>query len=451
MEYYCLTNDDEIGASCHGLRCGDEMVVVDSGLHPKQKGYDAMPPHELLEGHNVTSIVLTHSHLDHVGTIPALQLQFPDAELFLTPACYDLADALLHNSVNVMTSQGRELQIPEYPLFTHNQIDEVQDRWQQRDYNRLFSATENIEMYFQDAGHVMGSCTASVYYEGKKILFTGDVQTADQTLIKGADIRPEGDFDALVMETTRGASPRPEGFTREKEEERFAQAISDGLNAGGAVLIPVFAMGKTQEVLTMIYQFKALGMIPNAPVHMGGLSTKMTTIYDRHAKRTRRKAVGFKILRDMDVKVARKGKRSPLLPRAGEIYCLSSGMMSENTVSNIFARSFIDKPENSLLFVGYADPETPAGKIKEASTGDRIALDEKRYRDIPLKCVVEDFDFSGHAPREDLIEIARGTGAKKIFLTHGDAEAREWFQQELTLAMPDSEIIIPSVGERFMI
>ncbi len=451
MEYLCLTEPHEIGASCHGAICGDEAVIVDSGLHPKMKGYDAMPPHKELKNYDVKSIVLTHSHLDHVGTIPVLQSKFPEANVFLTPPCFDLADALLHNSVNVMTSQRNELDIPEYPLFTHSQIDEVQERWQMRDCNRFFDATDNVGIYLQDAGHVMGSCTASIYHDGKKILFTGDVQTQDQTLIKGADIRAEGDYDALVMETTRGASPRPEGFTRAKEEARLAEKIHETIANGGSVLIPVFAMGKTQEVLTMIHQFKAQGLIPDVPVHMGGLSTKMTTIYDRHAKKSRRKAVGFQILRDMDVKVARKGKRGPLEYRPGEIYCLSSGMMSENTVSNLFARKFLPNPKNALLFVGYADPDSPAGKVKAASSGDMIALDEKSYKEVPLKCSVDDFDFSGHAPREDLVQIAIGSGAKKIFLTHGDADARAWFKAELSQAMPDSELIVPEKGKLYKI
>ena len=424
--------------------------MIDSGLHPKMKGYDAMPPHEELKGHSVKSIVLTHSHLDHVGTIPVLQQRFPGAYVYMTYPTFALADAMLHNSVNVMTSQGRELDIPEYPLFTHEMVEECVDKWSRQDYNRLFEVSPDVELYLQDAGHIMGSCTATVYHEGKKVLFTGDVQSEDQTLIKGADIRPDGSMDAIVMETTRGAAPRPEGFTRQGEEERLAQAISEGLAKGGAILIPVFAMGKTQEVLTMISQFKAVGMIPDVPVHVGGLSTKMTTIYDRFAKRTRRVTPNFKILKDMDLMVTNKRRGAPLLPKAGEIYCLSSGMMSENTVSNVFARHFLDDERNSLLFVGYADPDSPAGKIKQASKGDLISLDETRAP-LPLNCTVDEFDFSGHAPREDLLKIAIDSGAKKIFLTHGDEKAREWFHQELAIAMPNSEIIVPKKGERYVI
>lgn len=409
-----------------------------------------MPPHDLLKGEKVRSIVLTHSHLDHVGTIPVLQEQFPQARVYMTYPTRDLADAMLHNSVNVMTSQGTELDIPEYPLFTHEMVEECVGRWDPRKYNRFFQAQGGVRMKLQDAGHIMGSCTVSVFEEDKKVLFTGDVQTEDQTLIKGADIWEEGDYDALIMETTRGASPRPEGFSRDGEERRLAEAICKGLEAGGAVLIPVFAMGKTQEVLTMISKFKEKGLVPDVPVHLGGLSTKMTTIYDRHAKRTRRKVPGFKILRDMDLKVARKGRGAPLLPRPGEIYCLSSGMMSEKTVSNMFARHFLDNPNNALLFVGYADPESPAGKIRASSTGDLIHLDETSAP-LPLECMVEEFDFSGHAPREDLLQIAIGSGAKKIFLTHGDTDAREWFREQLTAAMPESEIIIPEPGKPYEI
>ena len=125
----------------------------------------------------------------------------------------------------------------------------------------------------------------------------------------------------------------------------------------------------------MIHRFKKRGLIPKkTPVFIGGLSTKMTVIYDKYAKgRTRRSDDGFRILEDMDLQAGNRKKAGPIPLNPGAIYCLSSGMMSENTVSNQFARAgFLENPKNALHFVGYADPDSPAGHIRAGQTGDKV-------------------------------------------------------------------------------
>ena len=207
-------------------------------------------------------------------------------------------------------------------------------------------------------------------------------------------------------------------------------------------MIPVFAIGKTQELLTMLDNFKAEGLIPeNTPVFIGGLSTKMTMIYDSFSGSTRRHRPDFEILRDMKVNTGDKRRRAPIEYKPGAIYCLSSGMMSEKTTSNIFARSFIQNPANALLFVGYAEPSTPAGVIKAASSGDTIRLDGSHK--LQLNCTVDEFDFSGHARREELLDFAIKARPKKLLLVHGDPPAVAWFQEKLAQALPDTEVIVP--------
>jgi Cft2 family RNA processing exonuclease len=121
-------------------------------------------------------------------------------------------------------------------------------------------------------------------------------------------------------------------------------------------------------------------------------------------------------------------------------------MMSEKTTSNVFARSFIQNPANSLLFVGYADPATPAGAIKRASSGDVIRLDGTHK--VQLNCSVEEFDFSGHARREELLEFAVKARPKKLLLVHGDPDAVRWFETKLADALPGTEIIVPQPGAK---
>jgi predicted metal-dependent RNase len=238
--------------------------------------------------------------------------------------------------------------------------------------------------------------------------------------------------------------PRDPAYEREIEEQKLCDAILETIQGGGSALIPVFAMGKTQEVLTMIHKFKESGKIPKkTPVFIGGLSTKMTILFDEFADTSPRQMPGFQIFRDMDVRAAsKKGSRKPIVYQPGAIYALSSGMMTEKTVSNGFAHGFISNPKNSLLFVGYAAPETPAAKIRASKQGDIIELSPD-LTPVQFNCRMEEYDFSGHSDRETLLKYMLKVAPRKIFLVHGDIEASRWFLAQLSEKLPACEVIIP--------
>lgn len=157
---------------------------------------------------------------------------------------------------------------------------------------------------------------------------------------------------------------------------RFGQAIADTLERGGAVLIPVFAIGKSQEMLFNIHRFKQQGVIPaNTPVYFGGLSAKVSLLYDRFSGLTRRHDHDFKLKEEIQtVPLPRKGK-APLVCTPGNIYVVSSGMMTEKTLSNVMAEQVLPHEKNAILFVGYADPDSPAGQAED-DTARRTGQDE---------------------------------------------------------------------------
>lgn len=449
MHFRSLCRHAEIGANSYVLDAGGARVVLDAGMHPKHEGYEAIPHYETLEECSVDAAVITHAHLDHIGSLPVLLSDQPKARVFFSPAAADLGFAMLHNSVNVMQSKRTELGIIDYPLFSHRQLDEIERTIQTRATERPFDLDEAgvFRATFHDAGHVLGSVAVTLKTADHTLLYTGDVNFEKSTLIKGA-LLPEEPVDTLIIETTRGDSPRPESYTREDEERRFCDTIADTLKNGGAVLIPVFAMGKTQEVLTMLHRFKQRGWISKrTPIVIGGLSTKMTVIYDRYANGlTRRSDDNFKILKDMDLRAGTRRRKAAIVPEPGTIFCLSSGMMSENTVSNAFARSgFLENKKNALLFVGYADPASPAGHIRAASPGEKIVLDPA-HQPSRLEARVEVFDFSGHATRDDLLDYILKVKPKRTFLVHGDRPASEWFARQLAEKLPSTEAIIPEPG-----
>ena len=441
----------EIGGNSYALNLNGTSILLDAGMHPKEEGPNALPRYQEIPYDSADAIIISHSHLDHIGTLPVAQRDQPSAPVYLTAPCAALGEALLHNSVNVMSSQREELGIPEYPLYHHREIDYLRDRWMIRPYEKPFSldplGETETTVTFYDAGHILGSAGVLIEKGDKEVFYTGDVSFQGHSLIKGASFPDLDGPDLLIMETTRGAEERPTDYTRADQEKLLAKSIRNALEAGGSALIPVFAIGKTQEVLTMIDHFKAEGLIPeNTPVFIGGLSTKMTVIYDSFSDSTRRHRPNFEILRDMKVHTGNKRRRAPIDYKPGAIYCLSSGMMSEKTTSNVFARSFIQNPANSLLFVGYADPATPAGAIKRASSGDVIRLDGTHK--VQLNCSVEEFDFSGHARREELLEFAVKARPKKLLLVHGDPDAVRWFETKLADALPGTEIIVPQPGAK---
>ncbi len=452
LKFINLTRRTEIGANCYYLGSGDQGVVLDCGMHPKEDGEMALPLLSRLAGRPVDALLLSHAHLDHVGSLPVLMRQRPQARIFMTEPTAAIGAALLHNSVNVMIREREEVGVI-YPLFTHRETDRATDRWQHCPLGQPFTvdgerspirADDELSFEFWEAGHVLGAAGILLRAEGRTVFYTGDVNFDDQTLLKGA-VFPESGIDVLIIEATRGDSPLPEGFTREAEEQRFAEAIEKAFARGGCVLVPVFALGKTQEVLAMLYKFKRNKMIADAPIYIGGLSSKMTEIYDRRANQSRRVLPRLQLFPEVGPFVLNGKTIADAPARPGRIYAISSGMMTPKTLSNIFARRIIDRPEHSIFFVGYADPESPAGVLRRTQPNELVSLDDDESAQ-PLRCQVEAFQFSAHASRESILEYIRKVAPKKVVLVHGDVAAVEWIRAATVAALPQTEAVVPLPG-----
>jgi Cft2 family RNA processing exonuclease len=448
MKFINLTRRTEIGANSYYLEAGGERLILDSGMHPKEVGENALPNWKPIEGRTIDAILISHAHQDHIGTLPVLLRRQPHARVFMTEPTSEIGSLLLHNSVNVMTRQREDFGLTMYPLFGHREIDRGSERWYRCRYRQPYTTTGArvadggaLAFEFWDAGHVLGSSGILLRAEGRTIFYTGDVDFDDQTIMQSA-VFPQSDVDILIMECTRGDIPEPPGWSRASEEKKLATAIEATFSRGGCALIPVFALGKTQETLGMFYEFRRQQQL-DFPAYIGGLSSKMTEVYDRRANQTRRQWLRLQLMQDVAPFVLNGQTINDSPARAGRAYALSSGMMTPKTLSNIFARRVVEVPQHSILFVGYADPESPGGILRTAKIGDTVSLDPDEPSQT-LRCHIEQFQFSAHASRESLIAYATRLMPKKILLIHGDPPAVEWMQQQLTADLPNCDVIVPT-------
>ena len=445
--FQSLLRNAGIGANSYVLDTGMERIVLDSGMHPKGKGLDALPDLTWLEDGSADAIIVTHAHLDHIGSLPVLMRRHPAAQVFMSELTAELGAAMLHNSCNVMTFQRDQEGIKEYPLFTHREVDAMERRWRRLLPGKRFEPGGNgARAEFFEAGHLPGSVGVKLDLGGLRVFYTGDVHFENQTLQLAAEF-PDSDIDVLIMECTRGAAERAPDFSRQKESLRLAEKIMETVDRGGSVLMPVFALGKTQEMLLTLHELRRTGHLSaRIPIHIGGLSSRMTQILDKHADTMRRTHPGLRLL-DLDGLIrAAKGERD-LSYAPGRIYAISSGMMTENTASNDFAFRFIDNPRNTVAFVGYADPESPAGALQRTAVGEKVKL-HHAHSAVERRCDVETFDFSGHAPRGMLLDYVKRVSPRKLLLVHGDDPAIAWMVAAVNAALPETEVIVPLPGEK---
>ncbi len=452
MRFTNLTRTGGIGANCYRLDLENDSVILDCGMHPEHVGYDSTPRLEELGNDEIRSTILTHAHQDHVGCLPLLQSQYPGMPVLMTAATSRIADVMLHNSVNVMMRQQEQLGLSESPLFGHRSVEQAARYWRHcplerpltLDGERSAQGSHEPTVTFHDAGHILGSVGVMIRAEGKKFFYTGDVNFQDQTIQTGAQF-PEEPVDVLLMETTRGDAPLPADFTRQKEEKRFADAVVAALAEGASITVPVFALGKTQEIMALFWKMQQEKLIPPTPLYVGGLSSKITAIYDSMAAMVPRNFPNLRLMEAIAPYIAGGQEIQSLNPRKRAIYALSSGMMSEYTLSNIFARKVLPDPSQYLFFVGYADPNSPAGVVRRATQGSDLQLG-KEGSPVPFRCHREEFIFSAHSRREDILNYAIKVHPKTILLVHGDDGAIEWFTRELSTALPGTKILAPPPG-----
>ncbi|RME73240.1 MAG: MBL fold metallo-hydrolase [Verrucomicrobia bacterium] len=444
MKLTDLNRHGGIGANCHLIEVGGLRLVVDCGFHPKLSGAAAAPALEFLDEHEPDAVLVTHCHLDHLGALPMVTRRFPDIPVLMSQPSAMLAERLLRNSVNVMKRERAEKGMTEYPLYTMREVDATMRRVVPMLFGqprRMTTGEDEVEITFHQAGHVAGAAGIELRYGHQSAFITGDVQFDAQRVIGGARF-PAKHFDIVVTETTRGATEsRPSG-ARASEVDRLLVAIDKTIKRGGSVLIPVFALGRMQEIFVVLNEARQAGRLPDVPIFAAGLGMDICNYFDEITRQTGITRFHRSVLRDLRVKPPPRNMRVGRAPSEQGIYVLSSGMLVENTPSYQFATGIVGRSEHTVCFVGYCDPDTPGGQLLATKQGEVFVFDAADYQ-TPVRAHIEQFDMTGHADRDELLEFALQADPRAVVLTHGDPPARAWFAERFAELAPKLKVLDP--------
>ena len=446
MKITDLNTEGGIGANSLFVEIGPFRLLIDAGLNPKKLGLAALPNFGRIEDYSLDFIILTHCHLDHLGALPVILRKQPQVKILVSSPTLSLAPRMLLNSYNVMKRQREEHGIKEYPLYSRLDIDFCAQHMFPLHFDRpsyFRAGNEQIAITLHPSGHLPGAAGCQITYKHRKILFTGDVLFKSQRILNGARLPSKG-LDTLVMETTRGARQRPDDQSREAETQRLFESVNRTIEQGGSCLIPVFALGRMQEMLTLIYDARKDGRLVDCPIYSSGLGMDLVNHFDRISRKTSLLNFRRRVIRDL-------GIRKPNWPaiRPGRdltekgLYLMSSGMLVEETPSYRIAASLLGHTRNTISFIGYCEEETPGGRLLATPRGTPFTFETLDSTEN-VNARVEQFDLSSHADREELRDFAIRRNPRAIVLTHGDTEARDWFSEQFSEHMPRAQVTDPT-------
>ncbi len=438
---YCSIGDvDKIGASSHYLQLDQYGILLDAGLDPHGDPGEGLPDYDQLVNHPVHAILISHAHLDHIGSLPVALRYFNRARVYMTPSTADLTEVMLAHALEVQRKRALENWQSYTPPYTPEFLDMIRYLFQTFEYEDPFPLhsheSSGLQFSFYDAGHILGSAGILIEYRGKRIFYTGNVRTSSQFILKGARFPQK--VDVLITEATYGADAEAERLRRTQEVQRFATRLSEHIRLGGIVLLPVFALGRTQEMLMLIHQLRQRGKIPGVPIFVAGMGLRINRLYDRMLHKIYPQ-YDRGLLRTITFGRWTRGRRL----RGPAILISTSGMLLPNSPSFKFASQLARDARNAIFMVGYADPETPGGLLREHKRQELARL----FQVDNLECQVELFRFSAHSHRGELLKMIRRLQPRQVILTHGEPAALEWMAR--AIHDMDSAItpIIPTKGE----
>lgn len=427
--------------SQHLLEVNGQRILLDCGLYQGRRDdaheVNCCFPH--FDPTSIDMVVLSHAHIDHAGNLPNLCKKGFSGNIFATFATRDLCAIMLPDSARIQTSdckwlnkhrKRKNLPLIE-PLYNEIDAEKCLRQFVNLGYERPMVIANGVKLTFLDAGHILGS--AQVLLEvadeddgkTKRFLFSGDVGRGDNDILR--DPVPGTDIDFMLMESTYGGREHELGTGA---DDKVAEVLNRALKRGGKVLIPCFAVERTQQILYVLHQLFQEKKIPSVNVYVDSpLATNATEIFRLHPEcfndevyeflHTHRDPFGFEGL----TLIRSVAKSKELNERDDQCIVISASGMCEAGRILHHLKNGISNPRNTVFFVGYCAEQTLGWKLREGWDMVKIFGDE-----YPVKAHIDIVDsFSGHADHSELLDYFQATtGPKsKVRLVHGETSRSE--------------------------
>ncbi|MBN2141876.1 MBL fold metallo-hydrolase [Candidatus Woesearchaeota archaeon] len=415
----------EVGRSCIEIKTKGERYLLDAGIKFKEHGFEY--PEAITNLPDIDGLLISHAHLDHTGSLPMFEHHNITCPIFCTKLTYQLTKILLRDSYKI--ARIKHL----HPAFDKIDLKKVSKAVRYIEYDKPYKHRD-LRFIFRNAGHIPGSAMMEIETEGKKIVYTGDMKMRPSLLMKGAYSNYK-DVDVLIIESTYGNRTLPD---REKLKERFLDYVQSIVDQKGSVVIPVFSLGRAQEILMILSERKF-----KVPIYYEGMchkmQRKMITTPDKYINNQKRLQ---KMMTTGATHIGSPRRRMYALKQPG-IFVTTSGMLQGGPVLSYIKEIWHDQ-RSAIFLTGYQCKRTNGRHLYEDGF---VYIDGwKTY----VKCAVEKFDFSGHASEEELKEFIQKVNPKTLIIQHGDPESadaiKEWAEKNTK-----SKCYAPIVGDEISI
>ncbi|MCF8267207.1 MAG: MBL fold metallo-hydrolase [Ignavibacteriales bacterium] len=439
----------EVGANCNYFNFEGLGIIVDAGMHPRKEGLDALPLLGLIENDPVDFIIITHAHHDHIGSLPVLIKKFPHARVICSEATREIAGIVLHNSVEILKWSSHD-ETNRDLIYGHDDIDRLTAFFIDLHYEQEFEldslsyhSTRRLTVTLYDAGHILGSASVLLQFGDFRLFVTGDIKPDDQIILKGAVI-PDKPVDIIISESTYGDYDK-DFFSLPHEIERFTTSLNSVISGGGSAMVPVFSLGKTQEMLMLVNKLMEKGKLPEVPVYTGGISRKINRIYDNFRYKTNRKEKNIELMSFPQTDIYEVTDFSDF-ERNNGIVLAPGGMVEKGTMSFRLTPYWLKNEKFAIFFAGYIDPDSSGFVVANASQGDKLKLTRNgMMREV--KCRIERFKFPSHPFRGELFNIYESLKPSAIVLVHGSQEAVDNLGSKILNRFPGIKLYAAAAGK----
>ncbi len=413
----------EVGRSAHLLTTQNSKVLIDCGIDPGSDRTPFFNAPELLPLDSLDAVVVTHAHLDHCGLVPVLLKYGYKGPVYCTAPTRDLMTLMLLDAIKVVNQEARR------GLYDSSHVRDLVTRTIPLRWGETTDIAPDIRLTLHNAGHILGSSICHFHLgEGDhNLAYSGDIKFERTWLFNPATNRfPR--LETLVLESTYGGY-RDVQPSRQQATDEFAHFATSVVGRGGKLIVPVFAVGRSQEVMLVLEERMRAGKIPRVPVYLDGMIFEATAIHTAYPEflnsqlRTEIFQQGDNpFLSDIFRRVDSSQMRSGIVDSKEPCIILAtSGMMSGGPVMEYF-RSWAHEEKNGLLFVGY-QAEGTFGRKLQRGIPEATFLDGPRQSSIPVKLQVATIEgFSGHSDRMQLMNFVASLDPRpqRVILNHGE-------------------------------